>query len=263
MAKMNANTANEVKLIIEHICTNAQDALGRVGRVASADEMSSDDFKILAKEVEEVGELIHQLERINPHIVPALFEVRHGQWRGWSGLANYRNTLAHGFRRITPQELFEHASNTLSLNEVTDLLRTVRSISMMTQSFDFGSVSDVRRLPKTQEHGDLLPGASLILLRFDDAGELMAARSWRDMENNWRAATRWVQTVAENEEHITLNIRDTEMRLVPTLISPDGTMSDDGQRDDPYNLFSLPSHDFVWEPRVISQADSSLVRKRT
>ena len=75
--------------------------------------MSDDEFKALAKEVEEVGELVHQLEKINPHIVPALFEVPHGKWKGWSGLVNYRNTLAHKFRTVTPEELLEHVTNKL------------------------------------------------------------------------------------------------------------------------------------------------------
>ena len=87
---MTAKRAATVKNIMEHISSGAKDVLRRVERTASVEDMSNDDFKALAKEVEEVGELVQQLENINPYIVPALFEVPYGKWRGWSGLVNYQ-----------------------------------------------------------------------------------------------------------------------------------------------------------------------------
>ena len=98
---MTTKRTAEVSDIMERISSGARDALRRVERIGPAEDMSDDEYKALAKEVEEVGELVHQLENINPHIVPALFEVPHGKWKGWSGLVNYRNTLAHKFRTIT------------------------------------------------------------------------------------------------------------------------------------------------------------------
>ena len=92
--------------------------------------MSDDDFKALAKEVEEVGELVHQLDRINRHIIPTLFEVPYGKWQGWSGLENYRNVLAHKFQHQTKEELFHRANKTLALREVADLLSAVTSVDI-------------------------------------------------------------------------------------------------------------------------------------
>ena len=214
---MTANRAAEVKDIMEHIRKEANDALRRVGRIQSAEDMSSDDFKALAKEVEEVGELVHQLEVVNPHIIPALFEVPHGKWKGWSGLENFRNTLVHDFRHMTPEVLFDRVKNKLLLREAVDLLESVSSVAMMTQSFDFGSRSTIKSLPQSPDQAELLPGSSVIVLRFHETGELMATRSWRDENDNWRASIRWVRTQAEDEMQIVLGIRDTEMMLIPSL----------------------------------------------
>ncbi len=136
---MTTNRVAQVEEIMEHIRNGANDVLYRVGRIQSADDMSTDEFKALAKEVEEVGELVHQLERANSHIIPALFEVPHGKWEGWSGLENFRNMLAHDFRRIIPKVLFDLVKTRLQLREVADLLEAITSVGMMTQSFDFGS----------------------------------------------------------------------------------------------------------------------------
>ena len=156
---------------MKQICASARDALHRAGRITSANRMSTDDFKALAKDVEEVGELVSQLETINPHIVPALFEVPFGRWKGWSGLTNYRNRLVH---------------------EVADLLEAVTSVGMTSESFGVGLESDIKTLPRTSESSDSLPGSSVIVLRFDNAGELMAARSWRDEKDDWRSSIRYV-----------------------------------------------------------------------
>ena len=256
---MNMTTKRTAKVsdIMERISSGARDALRRVERIGPAEDMSDDEFKALAKEVEEVGELVHQLENINPHIVPALFEVPHGKWKGWSGLANYRNTLAHRFRTITREELLERVMNKLSLQEVADLLETVTTVGMMTKSFDFGSASVVKSLPRTSERADLLPGSSVVVLRFDEAGELMAARSWRDDRDNWRASIRWVRTQAENDYRIVLGVRDTELLLAPQVMSP----NDDGNEDS-YNLLSVPIRPYFWNPKVLGQTDSSLERER-
>ena len=219
--------------------------------------MSDDEFKALAKEVEEIGELINQLDNINPHIVPALFEVPYGKWRGWSGLTNYRNRLAHRFRTITREELLDQVMNKLSLQEVADLLEAVINVGMTTESFDFGSESDIKRLPRSSARDDLLPGSSLIVLRFDQAGELMAARSWRDERDNWRASTRWLWTQVEDENKIILGIRDTELLLVPQVMSPD----DDGNEDS-YNLLSVPIQAYFWCPQMLSQTENSHVREK-
>ena len=93
MPNMTDARAAKVSNIMKAIRRNASAALCRVRDASSADDMTDDQFKALAKEVEEVGELVAQLERINPHIVPAFFEVPYGKWQGWSGLENYRNTL--------------------------------------------------------------------------------------------------------------------------------------------------------------------------
>ena len=158
---------------------------------------------------------------------PALFEIPHGKWRGWSGLANYRNMLAHRFRAITREELLGRVRNKLSLHDVADLLETVTTVGMMTKSFDFGSESDINSLPRTSERVDLLPGSSVIVLRFDQAGELMAARSWRDERDNWRASTRWVRTQAEDDNRIVLSLRDTEFLLTPRVMAS----HEDGKQD--------------------------------
>ena len=254
---MTTKRTAEVSDIMERISNGARDALRRAERIGSAEDMSDDEFKALAKEVEEVGELVHQLEKINPYIVPALFEVPHGKWKGWSGLVNYRNTLAHKFRTVTREELLECVTNKLSLQEVVDLLETVTSVGMMTESFNYGSASVVKSLPRTSERVDLLPGSSVVVLRFDEAGELMAARSWRDERDNWRASIRWVRTQTKNDYSLVLGLRDTEMLLAPQVMSP----NDDGNEDS-YNLLSVPTQPYCWHPKVLSQTDSSLERAK-
>ena len=254
---MTANPVAEVKDIMEHIRKGANDALRRVERIRSAEDMSTDDFKALAKEVEEVGELVHQLGVVNPHIVPALFEVPHGKRKGWSGLENFRNTLVHDFRRMTPEELFDRVKNKLLLREAAGLLETVTSVAMMTQSFDFGSRSVIKSLPQSPDRADLLPGFSVIVLRFHESGELMVTRSWRDEKDNWRASIRWVRTQAEDEKHILLGIRDTEMMLIPRPSS-----SEANGNDVAYNLLTVPPQSYSWCPEVLSQEDTSLKMKK-
>ena len=262
MADISSETVNDIVDIMEYICTNARDAANRAARIERPERMSDDDFKALAKEVEEVGESVRKLEQINPYIVPALFEVPHGKWMGWSGLQNYRNVLAHDFPSVTPSDLFDRVTNKLALTDVVDLLSSVTSVSVTDSPFSFGLVSDVRRLQRSQEYGQLHPGASLILLRFDPAGELMAARSWRDADDNWCATTRWVRTYTENQDEITLSIRDTEMHVVPRPLMPDGRFVDDEELDGEYNLFVVPTQPFAWVPKVTSQQDSFPRRKK-
>ena len=247
----------EVTDIMEHIGRYAKAVVRRVDGISSANDMSDDEFKALAKEVEEVGELVHQLERINPYIVPALFEVPHGKWKGWSGLTNYRNALAHSFRTITPEELLDCVNNKLSLHEVADLLETITTIGMMTWSMDFGSESIVKNLPRTAESVELLPGSSVITLRFDEVGELLAVRSWRDEGDNWRASTRWVRTKEEHDDRIVVGIRDTEILLAPTAM-----LSDDDYTAGSYNLMFVPAGSYFWNPRVLAQRDSTHVRNK-
>ena len=219
--------------------------------------MSNDEFKALAKEVEEVGELVHQLEVTNPYIIPALFEVPHGQWRGWSGLENFRNTLVHHFRSISPEELLNRVKYKLLLHEVAALLENVTSVAMMSESLDFGSVSLIRDLPPRPGPNDLLPGDSDIVLRFHESGELLAVRSWRDEKDNWRASFRWVRTQAEDDRCIWLGISDTELMLTPQPTSPRDTV-----HVDVYNIFSVPGQPYMWRPDIIGQKDTSLVRKK-
>ena len=254
---MTAKHTAEVSDIMEGISRGTRDALRRVERIGSAGDMSDDEFKALAKEVEEVGELVRQLENINPHIVPALFEVPHGKWKGWSGLANYRNTLVHEFRTVTHEELLARVMNKLSLQEVADLLETVTSVGMMTKSFNYGSESVVKSLPRTSERLDLLPGSSVVVLRFEEAGELMAARSWRDERDNWRASIRWVRTQAENDYRLVLGLHDIELLLAPQVMS-----SNDDENEDSYNLLSVPIQPYLWYPKVLSQTDGSLEREK-
>ena len=247
----------EVERIMKQICANARDALHRSGRITSAKRMSTDDFKALAKDVEEVGELVHQLETTNPHIVPALFEVPFGKWKGWSGLANYRNRLVHEFRKVTAEELLERVTHDLALREVVDLLETVTSVGMNGEPYSLGLESDIKTLPRTPESSVLLPGSSVIVIRFDNAGELMAARSWRDEKDDWRSSCRWVLTQRADDNDITLGIRDTEYLLAPQVMAPN-----DDRSGETYNLLSVPAHPYYWSPRLLSQSDNSLVRKK-
>ena len=257
MQNMTADRAAKVSTIMKAIRSNASAALCRVRDASSADDMTDDQFKALAKEVEEVGELVAQLEGINRHIVPALFEIPYGKWQGWSGLENFRNTLAHEFRNVTPENLYRRVTTKLSLSEVSDLLAAVTSVKMMTVKYSYGVRSDIKNLPQTSEGACLLPGASVIVLRFDAAGELMAARSWRNDQDDWRASVRWVQTRAEDDEEFTLGVRDTEFRLVPRPMA-----SDDEERHDAYNLLTVPNAPYFWHPEVLGQIDRSLVRRK-
>lgn len=250
--KMTDKIAAEVKDIMEHISRVARNALLRAGRIRSAEDMTDDERLALAKEVEEVGELVRQLEKINPYITTALFEIPSGNWRGWSGLTNYRNKLAHRFRTVTNEELLEYVMKKLLLHEAADLLESVTTVGMLTTPFSFGSESDVRVLPRTSGMVDPLPGASIIVLRFDQTGELMATRSWRDERDNWRAATRWIRTQVEDDNRMVIGLRDTELLLVPRCISSDGNGGDDS-----YNLLSTPNQPYFWSPEVFNQNDSS------
>ena len=251
---MTPNRAADVQNILTCTIRNARHAIRRVEGFTFAGEMSDDDFKALAKEVEEVGELVHQLDRINRHIIPTLFEVPYGKWRGWSGLKNYRNVLAHNFQHQTKEDLFHRANKTLALREVADLLSAVTSVDMMTIPFDCGEVSAIRSLPQTLEYDDLRPGASVILLRFADNGELMASRSWRDTQDNWRVTTRWARSENEDGGFVLFHLHDTDLHLVPTPLATgkrDATSLE--QNSDQYNLFVVPAEHFMWAPRLLHQ----------
>ena len=254
---MTSDHAAKVHHIMKAIRSNASAALSRVQDISSAEDMTDDQFKALAKEVEEVGELVVQLERTNPHIIPALFEVPYGKWQGWSGLENYRNTLAHEFRRVTPKDLYRWVTTKLSLGEVCDLLAAVTSVKMTTGHFSFGFESDVKKLPQTSEGDSLLAGASVIVLRLDDSGELMAARSWRNEKDDWHASVRWVQTLADEDNELTFGVRDTEFRLVPRPVA-----SDDEERHYAYNLTTVPNLPYLWRPAKLHQMGNRLVRKK-
>ena len=172
-------------------------------------------------------------------------------------MKNYRNRLAHSFRTITHEELLDNVMNRLALREVADLLEAVTTVGMTTESFAFGSESEIRRLPRSSARDDLLPGSSLIVLRSERTGELMAARSWRDERDNWRASTRWFRTRAKDDNRLVLGIRDTEMMLTPRVMS-----LVDNEDEEAYSLLSVPIEPYFWCPKVISQSDSSHVRER-
>ena len=257
MARMTPDLASRVSKIMKAVRSNASAALCHVRGASPTDNMTDEQFKALAKEVEEVGELVAQLERINRHIVPALFEVPYGKWQGWSGLENYRNRLAHDFQCVTPEEICTWVTTKLALGDVSDLLGAVTSVGMKSEPFSFGVESDIKSLPQTSEEASLLPGASIIVLRFETSGELMAARSWRDEQDNWRASLRWVRTQAEDDERFTLGVRDTAIQLVPRPLAPATT-----ERHDVWNLFVTPDSSYCWNPEILSQEDSILVRKK-
>lgn len=262
MQRMTEWQAAEIKEVMAHIVVFARDALQRVGRIGSAEQMSRDDYLALAKEVEQVGELVQQLERANRHIVPALFEVPHGNWQGWSGLENYRNRLVHDFRELAPDDLFKRVTGKLALDDVARLLDSVESVALTTESFAFGSPERVAALPLTTEFEALHPGHSIILFRFNDDGEAMVVRSWRDTEDQWRASTRWLRTLDEDDKRITHGIRDTEMLLLPTPVAEIDSQSGNADTCSEYSLNRRPSQPFAWMPRILGQADSELPRSK-
>ena len=137
------------------------------------------------------------------------------------------------------------------------MLYSVTTVDMITKSFDFGVRSDIKSLSRTSDSFGLLPGSSLIALRFHQTGELMAARSWRDEKDNWRASTRWIRTQAEDDNRIIVGIRDTELLLTPRVMS-----ADDDRNEGSYNLLAVPITPYSWNPRVLSQNDSSHVREK-
>ena len=262
MERMTERRAAEVMNLMSEIVIWARGALRRVERVGSGDRMSRDDFLGLAKEVEQVGELVRQLERANCHIVPALFEVPHGNWQGWSGLENYRNRLVHDFSELTPIDLFDWVTGRLALDDVAILLESVESVALTTEPFDLGSPDRVAALPQTVEHRGLYPGRSIMLFRFSEDGEALVARSWRDMDDNWRASTRWVRTSEEDGKEIIHGIRDTELHLVATPIGKTGSPSSSSDSHCEYSLNRRPGQPFVWMPRVLGQTDSMLPRSK-
>ena len=252
----------DIEDMMAHIVVFARGALQRIERIGSADRMSRDDYLGLAMEVEQVGELVGQLERANRHIVPALFEVPHGNWQGWSGLENYRNRLVHDFRELAPNDLFEWVTGRLALDDVARLLDSVDSVALMTGSFTFGSPDQVAALPRTTEREALHPGHSFILFRLTEDGEVMVARSWRDTEDQWRVSTRWLRTLEEDDKRIRHGIRDTEILLVPTLMAEIDSRSGNADNHSGYSLNRRPSQPFAWMPRIQIQTDSVLPRRK-
>ena len=254
---MTNHGAQMVQEIIEQIRDAAEDVLRRSERFATAADMSDTEFKALAKEVEEVGEQVNRLERANPHVIPALFEVPHGKWNGWDGLVNYRNTLAHEFRGLTPQQLLARVNEKLALRQVVDLLGAVKSVAMSAEVFDFGSESVIRQLPRTEALCDLLPGASVIAIRINQDGELLAARSWRDERDRWRASVRYIWTYWGDDETVRLSIRDTEYLLQPKEIDAQSNES-----SIEYNLLTVPKQPYGWIPQKLEHTDHHLTRKK-
>ena len=223
--------------------------------------MSRDDFLALAKEVEQVGELVQQLERANRYVVPALFEVPHGRWRGWSGMANYRNQIVHDFAELSPADLFGMAKSTLALDQAARLLESVDSVALTAEMFDLGDPDRIAALPQTLEREALEPGHSIIVFRFAEDGEALVVRSWRDTEDRWRASARWLQTYREDETKLTLALRDTEMVLEPTPVTKLGSSSQNGDAHRGYSLNRRPSDPFAWMPQVLGQTDEVLLSR--
>ena len=254
---MTAHDVVEVKEIIDNIRERVGRVLSRAGPISCPGDMSEDDFVVLAKEVEEVGELIHQLEHLNPHIVPALFEVPHGGWSGWSGLENFRNVVTHDFRRLTREELFLRVKERLALRDVAHLLGNVKAVRFREGSFDVGSRWEVLARPRTRNSAELRPGSSAIELCFGEEGNVIASRTWRDDDDNWRCSIRWVHTRASNDESVTIGFRDADFLLVPRVMG-----SDNDGGDGAYNLVSVPPQNYFWRPEMIGCTDSVLERKR-
>lgn len=261
MQLMSEVRAAEVSDLMAQIATSARDALQRINRIGSAERMSRDDFLALAKEVEQAGELVQQLERANRYVVPALFEVPHGRWRGWNGLANYRNQLVHDFAELSPADLFGMAKSTLALDQAARLLESVDSVALTVETLDLGDPDRVAALPPTLEREALEPGHSIIVFRFAKDGEALAVRSWRDTEDRWRASARWLRTCQEDENNLTLAIMDTEMLLVPTPVTELGWSSPDGDAHRGYTLNRRPSDPFAWMPQVLGQTDEVLLSR--
>lgn len=254
---MTNHSAQKVQDMIEQIRDGAEDVLRRSERFPTAADMSDTEFKALAKEVEEVGEQVNRLETTNRHVIPALFEVPHGNWNGWDRLVNYRNRLAHQFHRLTPQQLLADVNEKLDLRQVVDLLGAVKRVAMSTEVFDFGSASDIRKLPRTAAHCDLLPGASVVTILLDQTGELLAARSWRDERDRRRASIRYIWTYWEDEETIHLSIRDTQYLLQPKEID---AQSNESNLE--YNLLTVPKQPYGWIPQKLEHTDHYLTRKK-
>ena len=173
------------------------------------------------------------------------------------GLVNYRNILAHEFRRLTPQQLLVHVNEQLALRQVVDLLGAVKSVAMSTEVFDFGTASDIRQLPRTAAHCDLLPGASVITIRLEQDGGLMAARSWRDERDRWRASVRYIWTYWEDDKSIYLSIRDTEYLLQPKEID-----ARSNELSIEYNLLTVPKQPYGWIPQKLGHTDHHPTKKK-
>ncbi len=171
---MTVAKVNEVRDWLVHMNRHLKNAIDLSKQVGGTKLDESDHlFWSLVKYAENVQECILQLDKINRTILPTLDEIpekaNSNTSFSWNGMKGMRQRLAHDFRKIDPDILWQ----TITSDFPVLLSLTSHVIVLEAGSAQDGGlkvkfkVGDFRSMPVYDEREGFQPGNSMIALSFD------------------------------------------------------------------------------------------------
>ena len=173
---------DEVRDWLYHMNRHIEKAITLSKRMDQSKFDEDDDlFWALVKYVENVQECMLQLDRINHTILLALDEIPQepSEYIGfsWKGMKGMRQRLAHDFRKIDPEILWQ------TVSEDFPILISLTSRVRVSEEGSHGGtieikfkVGDFRSMPAFDENEGFKPGNSMIGLFFDEKRKAQCVR---------------------------------------------------------------------------------------
>ena len=171
---MTVAKVNEVRDWLVHMNRHLKNAIDLSKQVDGTKLDESDHlFWSLAKYAENVQECILQLDKINRTILPTLDEIpeRANSNTGfsWNGMKGMRQRLAHDFRKIDPDILWQTVTSDFPiLLSLTSHVIVLEAGSNQEGELEvMFNVGNFRSMPAHDEREGFQPGNSMIALFFD------------------------------------------------------------------------------------------------
>ena len=180
---MTVAKVNEVRDWLVHMNRHLNNAI-ELSKQLDGTKLDESDhlFWTLVKYAENVQECILQLDTINPTILPALDEIPEkanaNTGFSWNGMKGMRQRLAHDFRKIDPDILWQTVTSDFPIL----LSLTSHVIVPEAGSTQDGrlvvrfKVGDFRSMPAYDEREGFQPGNSMIALSFDGSHKARCMR---------------------------------------------------------------------------------------
>ena len=218
-------TVNEVRDWLVHMNRHLKNAIELSKQVDSINLDESDHlFWTLVKYAENVQECIIQLDNINRTILPTLDEIpekaNSNTGFTWSGMKGMRQRLAHDFRKIDPDILWQTVTSDFPiLLSLTSHVIVLEAGSTQEGAFEVKfNAGAFRSMPAHDEREGFQPGNSMIALFFDGNHNAQCVRFARVDDRTIRVRT-------------TDDIALTNMNI--SLIDQDGTAEQLGRWPSP------------------------------